>query len=106
GERAGDALDRLDLGDHELAQRVDVVAARLDDHVVGTGDVIGGLHALALPHLLGDDGRFPDLRLNQDVRLNQLSLLCSRGSGECSRSAGTWYRELARCRELCSSRYQ
>src|SRR5690606_39455905 len=77
-----------------------------DAHVVGTGDVIGGLLALDLPHLLGDDGRFPDLRLNQDVRLNHLSLLCSRGSGECSRSAGTWYRELARCRELCSSRYQ
>ena len=41
GQRAGDALDRLDPGDHELAQVVDRLGLGAHDHVVGAGDVLG-----------------------------------------------------------------
>lgn len=40
GERSRDALDRLDLGDDQLAESIDVCRFSFDDHVVGTGDVI------------------------------------------------------------------
>ena len=43
---------RLDLGDDQLAQLVDVVGLGADDHVVRTGDVLG----------LGDPGDLGDLR--------------------------------------------
>jgi hypothetical protein len=67
GEGAGDAVHRLDPGDHELAQVVDVAGLGADDHVVGAGDVLGLLDALDLGDLLGDLGGLADLGLDEDV---------------------------------------
>src|SRR5689334_22147118 len=41
GQRARDARNVLDSGNHQLAQLVDVAGFRADDHVVRTGDVLG-----------------------------------------------------------------
>src|SRR6266487_4460375 len=68
GEGAGDAVDGLDPGDHQLAEVVDVAGLGPHDHVVGPGDVLGLLDALDLGDLLGDLGRLANLGLNQDVR--------------------------------------
>src|SRR6266540_3921089 len=68
GEGAGDAVDGLDPGDHQLAEVVDVAGLGPHDHVVGPGDVLGLLDALDLGDFLGDLGRLANLGLNQDVR--------------------------------------
>src|SRR5215472_3091160 len=69
GQRAGDPGHRLDLGDHETAEIVDVLRLGTDDHVVGAGHVL----RLGDAGYLGDMNRdlrgFPDLGLNEDVRL-------------------------------------
>jgi hypothetical protein len=67
GQGAGDAVDRLDPGHHQLAQVVDVPSLCADDHVVGSGDVLGLLDALDLGDLLGDLGGLADLGLNEDL---------------------------------------
>src|SRR5690606_11550688 len=41
GERAGDAVDELDVADDHLPQLVHAVGLGLGDDVVGTGDVVG-----------------------------------------------------------------
>ena len=48
GQRAGDAVDGLHLGDDQLAELVDVAGLGAHDDVVGTGDVLGQRHALDL----------------------------------------------------------
>src|SRR6266516_4892958 len=68
GEGAGDAVDRLHPGNHQLAEVVDVAGLGPHDHVVGPGDVLGLLDALDLGDLLGDLGCLANLGLNQDVR--------------------------------------
>ena len=48
GQRAGDAVEVLHLGDDQLAELVDVAGLGADDHVVGAGDVLGESDALDL----------------------------------------------------------
>src|SRR6266498_982853 len=67
GEGAGDALDRLDPGDDELAELVDVACLGTGDHVVRAGDALGDLHALDRADGLGDRARPADLGLDEDV---------------------------------------
>ena len=55
GEGAGDAVEVLHLGDHQLAELVDVAGLGAHDHVVRTGDVLGEGDALDL----GDRARRP-----------------------------------------------
>jgi hypothetical protein len=42
----GDALDRLDLRDGKLPERIDARGLHAHDHVVGPGHDIGGAHSL------------------------------------------------------------
>ncbi len=70
GQGAGDALDRLDPGHHQLAERVDVVGLGVDDGVVGPGDRLGGGHALDLGDGGGDRGSLADLGLDEHVGLD------------------------------------
>src|SRR3954469_11115969 len=48
GQGARDAIEVLHLGDHELAQLVDIAGLRADDHVVRSGDVLSEGHAFDL----------------------------------------------------------
>jgi hypothetical protein len=46
GKGSGDSFDRLNPGDYQLAEGVDVGGDCLDDHVVRSGDVICGFDPL------------------------------------------------------------
>src|SRR3569833_624421 len=70
GQRPRDPLDRLDLGDDELAELVDVVRLGADDHVVGSGDVFGQGHTLNAGDLTSHVGSLADLGLDEDVGLH------------------------------------
>src|SRR5688572_7993107 len=67
GQRAGDAVDRLDAGNDEPAELVDALGLGPDDDVVGTGDILGLNHAGDLTDGLGDLGGLADLGLDEDV---------------------------------------
>jgi hypothetical protein len=58
------------LGDDELAELVDVLGLGTEDHVVGTGDVLGERDAVDLGDLAGDHGGLDDVGLDQDVGLD------------------------------------
>jgi len=73
GERPGDAVDRLHLGDHELAEVVDVARLHAGDHVVRPGDVLGAQDALDVRDRPGDLCRLADLGLDEDVRRQHLA---------------------------------
>src|SRR6476646_8419739 len=70
GQRAGDAVEVLHLGDHQLAELVDVAGLGPHDHVVGAGDVLGEGHALDLRNGGCDLCGLADIGLDQDVRLD------------------------------------
>ncbi len=70
GERTGDAVEVLHLRDDELAELVDVLGLGSDDHVVGTGDVLGERDAVDLGDLAGDLRGLADVGLDQDVGLD------------------------------------
>lgn len=96
GERSGNARDSLDLGDHELAEVVDIVRFCADDHVVGTRDIVGLGDSADPPNLHGDLGSLADLCLNEDVSLNHAVLPGARCDGHATvgtRSARGQYRE-------------
>src|SRR4051812_45569309 len=86
-ERAGDAVEGLHLGDHELAELVDVAGLGAHDDVIGTGDVLGHRDALDLGdrvrHLRGlaDVGLDQDVGLHHHVRISLLALRCG-GPGQ------------------------
>jgi len=86
GESARNAVHCLDFGHYELAERVDVLASRLDDDVVGTGHIVGALDADDLAYFFCHDGGLADLRLDQDISLDQLSLLTLSGASDTSGS--------------------
>jgi hypothetical protein len=69
-ERAGDAVDRLDAGDHQAAQVVDGVGLGPHDHVVGAGHVLGLGHAGDLADRRGHLGGLADFGLDEDVGVN------------------------------------
>jgi|Tabmets5t2r1_1033131.scaffolds.fasta_scaffold32182_2 hypothetical protein len=56
GEGPGDAVHCLHARDHELAELIEVPYLGADDHVVGTGDRLGLLHAREVDDVLGDLG--------------------------------------------------
>src|SRR3954463_519393 len=68
GERACDAVERLDAGNDKLAQGVDVVRLGDDDDVVRTGDRVRRGDPVDVRDRLGDLRRLADLGLDQDVR--------------------------------------
>ena len=70
GERAGYALDALDLRHDQLSEVIDGASLRADDHIVGPGHVFGGRDALDLPDFLGDLSGAADLGLDKDVRVD------------------------------------
>ncbi len=71
-ECSRDPINRLDLGYYEFAKRVDVFATRLDDHVVGTGDIVGRFDSVDLAYFFCNNGGLADLRLDQDISLDQV----------------------------------
>ncbi len=70
GDGAGDALDLLDVSDDHAAQVVHGGCFGPGDHVVGTGHALGDDDALDRTDLLGHVSRFPDVGLDQDVRVD------------------------------------
>src|SRR5690606_21893929 len=70
GEGPGDAVDVLHVLDDQRPELVDVGGLRPDDHVVGSGDVLGERHALDAGDCRGDVGCASDLGLDQDVGLH------------------------------------
>jgi hypothetical protein len=70
GKSARDALDRLDPGDDELAEIVDVRGTGPDDNVVWPGDVFGRVYAFDITNLFGYLGGFAYLGLDQDISLH------------------------------------
>src|SRR5262249_8546350 len=76
----------LDLGYHEAAKIVDVFCLSADDHVVGPGHVLRLGDARDLADVNGDLSGFPDLGLNEDVRLHHAVLL-GRAPGSGDRNA-------------------
>ena len=68
GERAGDAVDELDLRHDHAAELVDRVGLGSQDHVVGTGHVVGLDDPGQAPHGLDHRRRLADLGLDEDVR--------------------------------------
>src|SRR4051812_5360839 len=71
GQRASDALDRLHVGDHELAEFVHAACFGADDDIVGTGHVLGAGHPGEGAYLLGHRGCLAHFGLDQDVRTNR-----------------------------------
>jgi hypothetical protein len=70
GKSASDALDRLDPGDDELAEIVDIRSAGSNDDVIWPGDIFGRVDAFDIANLFGDLGGLADLGLNQDISLH------------------------------------
>ena len=68
GERARDALDRLDLRDDHLPELVETGGFRLDDHVVRAGDVVRRQDSGDLAGLLGHADGLADFGLDEHVR--------------------------------------
>lgn len=91
GEGSGDPVDGLNAGNDELAQRVDVVTTGPDDHVIGTGDIVRAIYSGNIANFLCNDGCLSDLRLDQDIRLDQIeppiALWVSDTSGGCPERA-------------------
>ena len=73
GQRARDALDRLDAGHDQLPQFVDGLRLGAHDHVVGAGDVLGFGDTGDRAHALGDRRCLAHLGLDQDVRVNHVA---------------------------------
>src|SRR3954471_15612661 len=71
GQRAGDALDALDLRHDQLAELVDVLRLGAHDHVVRARDVLGLRDTADVGDGLRDGGRLPDLGLDEDVGLDR-----------------------------------
>src|SRR5947209_4880070 len=83
-QRAGDALDALNLGEHEFAEVIKSRRARADDDVVRTGDILSVRNTVERGNFPGHLGGLPDLGLNEDVRLHHktpLSLMITDGYG-------------------------
>lgn len=72
GEGSGDPINRLNLGYDEFAQRVNVFAACFDNDVIGAGDIVGSLDTVDLSHFFCNNGGLADLRLDQDISLDQV----------------------------------
>src|SRR3954451_19043324 len=100
-ERAGDAVEVLHLGDHQLAELVDVAGLGAHDHVVRTGDVLGEGHALDLGDGAGDLRGLADIGLYEDVCLVDHGCLprVVGGGRPCGRR-GTTYRAVGRPRQV------
>jgi translation initiation factor IF-1 len=65
GQGAGHSLHRLDLGDDQLPERINVIGSNASNHVVWAGNNDGGGNAVNLPHLGGDLWRFLDVGLDE-----------------------------------------
>jgi MFS-type transporter involved in bile tolerance (Atg22 family) len=70
GEGARDALNELDLADHESAQFVDGVRLDAGDDVVGARDILGHDDTGYFPDLTGDAGRLANFGLDQHVTMD------------------------------------
>jgi len=65
GEGSGDTFDRLDPGNHQLAEGVDIGRDCLHDYVIRSGDVICGFDPLNGAYLLGDMSGLADFGLDE-----------------------------------------
>jgi len=70
GQCPGDAGDALHPCDNEFAQLIDGVRLGTDDHVIGSGNVLGAGDPREFGNRLGDRGGLADLCLDEDERLH------------------------------------
>src|SRR3954453_5916862 len=70
GQCARDAVEVLHLGDHELAELIDIAGLGSDDRVVRSRDVLCQSHALDLGDRAGHVRGLADIGLDEDVCLD------------------------------------
>jgi cold shock protein len=67
GQGAGDTVHRLDAGDHQPAEQIEVARLDSSDDVVGAGHVLGPLDTVKVADRPGDPSRRANLGLDEHV---------------------------------------